>query len=58
LVIGEEEAAFSRSVGILPTSSILVGRCGLAAPILSKKIHRRAAKVAKERGGEEKVIGQ
>jgi hypothetical protein len=34
LVIGEEEAAFSRSVGILPTSSILVGRCGLAAPIL------------------------
>jgi hypothetical protein len=53
LVIGEEEAAFSRSVGILPTSSILVGRRGLAAPILSEKIHRKAAKVAKERRGEE-----
>ena len=36
----------------MPTSSILVGRCGLAAPILSEKIHRKAAKVAKERGGE------
>jgi hypothetical protein len=34
LVIGEEEAAFSRSVGILPTSSILVGQRGLAAPTL------------------------
>jgi hypothetical protein len=33
----------SRSVGILPTSSIPVGRCGLAAPTLSKKIHRQAA---------------
>jgi hypothetical protein len=29
-----------------------VGRRGLAAPILSEKIHRKAAKVAKERGGE------
>jgi hypothetical protein len=52
LVIGEEEAVFSRSVGILPTSSILVGRCGLAAPIFSEKIYRKAAKVAKERRGE------
>jgi hypothetical protein len=45
-------------VGILPTSSILVGRRGLAAPILSEKIYRKATKVAKERGGEEGVIGQ
>jgi hypothetical protein len=28
------------SVGILPASSFLVGRRGLAAPILSEKIHR------------------
>jgi hypothetical protein len=34
------------------------GRCGLAAPILSEKIYRQAAKVAKKRGGEEDVIGQ
>jgi hypothetical protein len=27
------------------------GRCGLAAPILSEKIYRKAAKVAKERRG-------
>jgi hypothetical protein len=33
------------------------GRCGLAAPILSEKIYRQAAKVAKERRGEEGVIG-
>jgi hypothetical protein len=34
-----------------------VGRRGLAAPILSEKIYRQAAKVAKERRGEEEVIG-
>ena len=44
-------------MGILPTSSILVGRRGLAAPILSENIYCRAAKAAKGRGGEE-GIGQ
>jgi hypothetical protein len=36
---------------------VKVGRCGPAAPILERKIHRKGAKVAKERG-EEEVIGE
>ena len=41
---------------LMPAQDGGVGRRGPAAPILSEKIHRKAAKVAKERRGEEEVI--
>ena len=49
-LINRIAASCQRKMGV-------VGRCGLAAPILSEKIYRQAAKVAKERR-EEEVIGQ
>jgi hypothetical protein len=51
-LLGRKKPLFQGAWASCPHLQSQVGRRGLAAPILSEKIHRKAAKVAKERGGE------